>query len=286
MAEKKTGLASISEGRSDIHRIDPRLLKIKDNWNCRDEQSAETKAHIEMLALSIAEIGVQEPVTVYWEDNTAWISDGHCRLWATMLAIKNGADIKTIPAKSEQRYANEADRLFSQIIRNAGKPFSQMEQAKVYKRLLDMGWQQQDIARKAGLSPARISQVLDLLALPELIKQMVTNGEVSASMAVNTVAVHNPQKAVQVLQDAVAIAKEAGKAKAMPKHLNGAAEGATVPATKSPKKVRDLDAAKVCHEAFEYALVDEEQINDQGEAVVVVTFPVEWFEKMREALKL
>ena len=286
MSEKKTGLASISEGRSDIHRIDPRLLKIRDNWNCRDEQSKETKDHIEMLALSIGEIGVQEPVTVYWEDSTAWISDGHCRLWATMLAIKNGADIKTIPVKSEQRYANEADRIFSQIIRNNGKQFTQMEQAKVYKKLLDLGWQQQEIAKKAGISAARISQVLDLLTLPEPIKHMVTNGEVSASMAVNTVAVHNPQKAVQVLQDAVAVAKEAGKTKAMPKHVNGAAEGDKVPAAKGVKKPRNLDVEKVCHEAFEYAIVDEEQINDQGEAVVVVTFPVEWFEKMREALKL
>lgn len=278
MAEE-TGLKSISEGRSDIHKINPKLLNVKPSWNGRDFNEPSNLEHVAQLALSIAEIGVKEPLTVVWEEGKAWLVDGECRLRATILAIKQGADIKTIPCKVEERYANEADRLFSQIIRNAGKPFSQMESAKVFKRLLDMGWQQNDIAKKSGISPARVSQVLDLLTMPEPIKQMVTNGQVSSSLAVKTLTEHNPAKAVQVLQDAVAVANSEGKAKALPKHIE-------VPATKPGKKPRDLGIEKTVFEAFEYALVDDNQINDQGEAVVVVTFPVEQWELIRQALKL
>jgi len=55
MSDKKAGLASLSQGRSDLHSIDPRVIKIKEGWNCRDTADAETKEHIERLALSIAE---------------------------------------------------------------------------------------------------------------------------------------------------------------------------------------------------------------------------------------
>src|SRR5882672_7451651 len=141
----KSGLASLSEGRSDLLRIDPRKLVIKDGWNSRDMTDPTNIEHVEQLALSIAEVGVKQSITVYWENGTAYVTDGHIRLLAVMKAIKTGADIKTVPVKGEDRYSNEADRIFSQIILNSGKPLSQMEQAKVFKRLLDLGWQQQDI---------------------------------------------------------------------------------------------------------------------------------------------
>lgn len=281
MSDKKGGLASLSTGRKDIHSIDPRKIEIMDGWNCRDINDAETKEHIERLALSIAEIGVQEPITVWWDSNTAWVTDGHCRLWATKLAIERGIDIKSIPCKSESR-GNDADRLFSQIVRNSGKPFSAMENAKVYKRLLDLGWQQVEIAKKAGISNARVSQILDLLSMPEPIKKMVTNGEVSASLATKTLAEHNPQKATQVLQDAVVSAKAEGKTKALPKHVGTPAEAVV-------RKRSDLSAAQLTTllcDAFEFSSINEEELDDDGKPIVRVDFPVEWFEKLRGAFKL
>lgn len=279
MSDKKGGLASLAQGRKDILSIDPRQIQIMDNWNCRDANDAETKEHIERLSLSIAEIGVQEPITVWWNEGVAWVTDGHCRLWACKLAIERGVDIKSIPCKSEAR-GNDADRLFSQIVRNSGKPFSAMENAKVYKRLLDLGWQQTDIAKKAGVSSARISQVLDLLTMPEPIKKMVTNGEVSASLATKTLAEHNPAKAVQVLQDAVVTAKSEGKTKALPKHVE---PDANLRVARAP---RDPNVEKTVRDVFEFARYNEEQINDDGEPVVEITLPVEQFERLRKVLGL
>jgi ParB family chromosome partitioning protein len=278
VASKTTGLASISEGRSDIHRVDPRKLYIQPNWNGRDFNDPSNLEHVNMLAQSIAEIGVKEPLTVYWAESKAWLVDGECRLRATLRAIDvYKADIKTIPIKTEDRTANDADRLFSQIIRNSGKQFSQMEQAKVYKRLVDMGWQQGEIAKKAGISPARISQILDLLSMPEPIKQMVTKGEVSASLAVATLKEHNGAKAVQLLQDAVATAKDEGKERALPKHVEQSA-----PATeaKPPAGKRSLALQTIVTEAFEYSDVD-----DEGE-IVIIKMPSEQWEALRKAAKL
>ena len=105
--------------------------------------------HIDMLAKSIAEIGVKKPLVVYWEDGKAYVSDGHCRLMAAIRAIEvYKAEIKTVPVVTDDRYANEADRIFGQIVHNQGKPFSQLEQAKVFKKLVDLGWLKVILLRK------------------------------------------------------------------------------------------------------------------------------------------
>lgn len=266
--DKSLGLKSLAQGRSEIFKVDPRLLHIKEGWNTRDMTDPANKDHVTTLAASIAEVGVKEPLTVYWENSKAYVSDGHCRLWAALEAIKNGAEIKTVPVKTEDRYANEADRIFSQVLRNSGKPFSQLEQAKVFKKLLDLGWQQQDIAKKAGVTASRISQVLDLLTLPEGVKAMVVNGSVSASMAVQTVKSEGTE-AEKKLAEGLKAAQAEGKTKVKPSHVPGA----------QAEERKQIKTAVI--EAFEYADID-----DSGDEVVVIKIPVDKFEVLRKILKL
>lgn len=269
MSSEKRGLSSISEGRSDILRVDPRKLHIKNDWNCRDISSAENKEHIETLMLSITEVGVREPLTVYWEDNKAWVADGHCRLLATMQAIKNGADIKTLPVKSELRYSSDADRLFSQQLRNAGKPFTVLEQAKLFKRLLDFGWQQGDIAKKAGMSPARVSQILDYNTMPEGVKTMVQAGQVAPSTAMAVVKAEG-SKAEAQLQQGLQQAQAEGKTKVMQKHV--------AEANGSAPKVNKLS---IFLDAMEYS-----DVNDDDEEVCIIKMPMVKWNAIKDAFKL
>lgn len=271
-------LKELSQGRADIHKIDPRQIHIKKDWNGRDMNDVSNQEHIDTLAKSIAEIGVKEALTVATEDGKVVVIDGHCRWFAVMRAIEvYKAEIKTIPVKHEDRYANDADHLFSQIIRNAGKRFTDLESAKVYKRLLDMGWNQTDIAKKSGISPGRVSQVLALLEMPEAVKTMVTKGEVSASLASKTVT-ENPQTATRVLKEASMAAQSNGRKRLMPKDI-----AEVVPkAAKSESKERNPSILTVVSEAFEYAKYDEESEVD----TVIVRFTSEEFEKIKKALKL
>lgn len=264
---KTTGLASISEGRSDIHRIAPKLIHVKPNWNSRDFKDPANIEHVEMLAKSIAEIGVQEPITVNWENGKAWLEDGECRLRATLYAIEFlKADIKTIPCKTGDRYANEADRLFSQRIRNSGKPFTVLEDAKLFKRLLSLGWQQGDIAKKAGISAARVSQILEYNTMPEGVKTMVQNGQVAPSTAMVVVKAEGAA-AEELLAKGITIANAEGKKKVMAKHIEGGA----------PK----VNKAAAVKEAFEYSHVD-----DDDSEVVVIKMPVAQWEIIRKVLGL
>lgn len=266
----KTGIASLSQGRSDLFRVNPRDLHIKSGWNNRDLTDPTNVEHIDMLAKSIAEVGVKKPLVVYWEDGKAYVSDGHCRLMAAIRAIEvYKAEIKTVPVVTDDRYANEADRIFGQIVHNQGKPFSQLEQARVCKKLVDLGWSQNDIAAKAGFSAGRISQLLELLTAPEGVKNLITNGHVSATLAMNVVK-NAPSGTIaeQQLKAGLEQAKSEGKTKIKPSHLEGAGE-----ARKQLKTV--------IVDAFEYADVDDTQ-----EDMVVIKMPYEQWNKLREAAGL
>jgi ParB family transcriptional regulator, chromosome partitioning protein len=270
MSKPTTGIKSLAEGRSDIFHVDPRKLKIKSGWNSRDFNDPENIAHVDDLAQSIAAVGVKEPLTVYFEDGEAWISNGECRLRGTMRAIQvYKAEIKTVPVRPEDRYANEADRLLNQFLRNTGKRFSAIELSSHFKRLLGMGWQAKDIAKKAGMSAARISQILELQTLPETVKSMVVQQQVSASTAAALVKTEGGTKAEAQLKAGLATAQAEGKTKVTAKHLTG-----------STGTVNIRTALK---EAFEYADIDNSEIASQ---IVVVKFPADQFEVVRNLLDL
>lgn len=218
-------MASLKEmgKRSEYYQIDPRKLQIRADWNSRDFSDPSNMEHVEELAKSIAEIGVREPLKAYLDGDTAFVTNGECRLRAVMMLIERGVDIKAVPVMAEDRLANEADRLFTQFISNSGKPFGPIENAKLFKRLLDMGWQQQDIAKKTGFSGGRVSQLLELLRLPIVLQKFITEGRASASMVLSTFKKHNEDVALTVaeLTGAVATAEAQGRKRAMPKDAGG-----------------------------------------------------------------
>jgi ParB-like chromosome segregation protein Spo0J len=130
--------------------------------NSRQINTPENQAHIDELAQSIAMHGVITPLTVYWENGSAVLTDGECRLLATFRAIEvYSAPVHTVPVKIEPKGANEADRLLTQIIANSGKPFNAIENGAVYKRLLAFGWTMAQVAQRAGISVSKISDTLD-----------------------------------------------------------------------------------------------------------------------------
>lgn len=222
--------------RSDIFYVDPRVLKIKPGWNARNGADPDNKAHILSLASSIAQVGVQEALTVYRDEGEIWLSDGHCRLAATFYAIDTlKADIKSIPVKTEGREANEADHVFSQILRNAGKPLTPYEAGSVYKRLVGYGWTVADIALKSGKSKASVEAALDLQGAPVQVQKLVASGKVSATLATETIKREGPSKATQTLNNAVDAATQKGKTRATKADID---EAPVVKLTASAKLAR------------------------------------------------
>jgi len=210
-------LKDIAAGVKDLYMMDPAKITEELGWNARQE-GPELDAHIRQLCDSIKEIGVQESVTVYMKGDTVVLTNGHCRLMAVRLAISEGAEIKSIPCRVEERYSNDADRVLSLITRNSGKPLSPLEQASVIKRLLGYEWKISEIAAKTGFSVSHVNDLSVLCGADVAVTQMVASGQVSATTAVKTVRKHG-NKAPERLQEGVEVAQAAGSKRVTAKHL-------------------------------------------------------------------
>ncbi len=219
---KQGGIKDVAVGRSDTYRLKPEDLHIKPDLNNRVRNFDPKDPEDIALAQSIAEVGVKQNLTVFWEDGKAFISDGHRRHGAIMHAINVlKAEIKSVPAQTEDRYASEADRVFSQIVRNSGKPLAPIEQARVFKRLIDLGWTEKDIAAKSGLNREWVIQLLELQSAPEAVTSLVKEGKVAATLAISTLRKNqgDGSKAAKQLNKAVETATEQGKTRATAKHM-------------------------------------------------------------------
>ncbi len=125
------------------------------------------------LAASIVEHGVLEPVLVREHPSRKgrWlIVAGHRRHAA---AAKAGS--KTIPALVTVLDATEAAIL--QLVENLQREdLSPVDEANAFKRLLDLGLKQVDIARRVSRTKSHVSKRLTLLDLPKQALDLVAKG--------------------------------------------------------------------------------------------------------------
>lgn len=220
----KTGLAGIAEGRTDLFRMDPKNIVVREGWNSRDFDDPENQAHVEALAASIREVGVKEPLAGYLEDEKFVLTNGESRYRAVMLLLEQGVEIKTVPVMAEPRHASEADHIASQFIRNSGRPFTPMENAKLFTRLIDLGWTERELAEKIGMTTERVQQIARLNAVPEQVKGYIRKGRISTTLVQRIQAkAKNAGEITEKVKEAIATAKADGKTKATPKHVKKSA---------------------------------------------------------------
>jgi ParB-like chromosome segregation protein Spo0J len=276
---RQGGIKDIATSRNETFQVNPYLLVVKPGWNARDFSDPTNTEHIDDLARSIAKIGVQEPLTAYWDKSAPVLTNGECRLLATFRAIEvYGAEIRSIPVKVEPKGNGEAERLRRQLVGNSGKSFSALETAVVCKRLLDLGWTVQQISENTiKLSVQRVTQLLELHEAPVEIKKMITEGTVASTLALEVLKKSKSEEdAVKTLRKAVSKATAVGKTKATKKHLNGAS-GAS-PKTSLNKWFKT--ALKAASEAG--------RIDNSGNGTVLVTLELSEkdFEPLRNQYKL
>jgi ParB-like chromosome segregation protein Spo0J len=231
-AAKKTPavtIKSIATSKSDMYRLAPDAIHVKEGFNSRVVDFNPEDPEDLALANSIAVNGVKQPVAVYLEDDQAFLSDGHRRLGAVKYVLDpaNGievtADLSGVNVLVEARDSSEADRIFAQIVRNQGKPFTGLEQATVYSKLLALGWSEEGIAAKTGFSLQRIRDLLDLSKKATgKVRRMIQSGEISATLAITTIkkTKGDGKKAAALLEQAVGRAKSEGKKKATAKDVH------------------------------------------------------------------
>lgn len=185
------GIKTLAEGRSDIHKVNPFLIEVEAGFNVRDFESPELAEHVDNLAQSISVKGVIRPLKVRNKGGKLVLVDGECRLRGVIRAIEvYDAEIVTIPVILADRSESDADAVLGILIENSGLDLTVAGKAEVVKRLLGFGWSKDEIAQKAGMSKARVHQLLDFAGLSTEVKALVSDGTVSASTALQVARDH------------------------------------------------------------------------------------------------
>jgi len=214
-------LKELSVGRGpESFFMDPEKIEEKPGYNVRNMESPKTQAYIRQMADSIHACGtISFPeITVRQEGEHIYVVRGHCRRRAFILARSEGADIKGIRCVAHPT-KGEAEDALDLLASNDGLDLDPLEKATAIKRLITLEWSVSEIARKRGVTPQTIHNMLALLEAPEEVKDMVSNGEVAGTLAVEVLRKEGADQGAEILKEALGLALESGKKKVTKKHL-------------------------------------------------------------------
>ncbi len=167
------------ERRSDVFHINPIHINIVDGWNARTDFSGEDE-----LVESIKEEGVLEPLYVRkTATNTLDLVSGERRLRATLRAISEGSEIKSVPVIVTKKGTNQQDLFIRDLNSNGGRPLGAVEEAGAFKRLLIWGFSAQEIATRTGRSLSHVKNRIDLSNASRALKESLNSGETTITEA-------------------------------------------------------------------------------------------------------
>jgi ParB family chromosome partitioning protein len=244
--------------KTDLLMIDPRNIVVEEGFNVRTDMG-----DIDALSQSIVEVGQLEPITVCKQRGTDKyiLTDGHRRMAAILKAIENGKEIPYVRAIVST--GNVEDRIFAMVITGIGKkPLNSLEEGEAYKRLKAYGYDVKTIASKVGKSLPHIYNMLKLADVPQLVKQHISDGNISGNTVVTLLKdAKTADDLLRIVEEAVA-ASQTEQEVAEPtteETTEGATEGATKakPAKKKAATARHagiLSPMKKLEEALDISM--------------------------------
>ncbi len=156
-----------------------------------------TEAELSDLAASIKEKGVLQPILLRTVSGQPYIYEivaGERRFRASKLA-----GLTEIPALVKQITPENAMEIA--LIENVQREnLNPIEEGNAYKNIMERcGYELPDVARLIGKSESYIKNIMRLEPLPNDVKQMVENGELSASHARVIVVAENPSELARII---------------------------------------------------------------------------------------
>ena len=216
----------ISHHRTALFWIEPEKIKVLPGLNARDLTTPDNIEHVRRIADSMKASGFleSEPLECSTFDGDLTLTAGHCRLAAVVLARSEGWNCEFVPYIPESKGTDEVQRIVNQRTSNMGKALTPLEESHNVKRLMGLGLELGEIARRTARSVTYIEQLLALQAMPVEVKAMVANKEIAAKVAVDTIKEIGQSEGSKVLQESVTAARGKGKTKASPKDVRARLE--------------------------------------------------------------
>ncbi|AWD33401.1 Chromosome-partitioning protein ParB [Candidatus Fokinia solitaria] len=142
------------------------------------------------LASSIKQFGVLQPIIVRKMDDKLYqIIAGERRYHASKIA-----GLEEIPVII--RNSDELESMEIALVENTQRAdLNTIEEAEAYKKFsTDFGYTHEMLAEKFGKSRSYIANTIRLLKLPEKVRKMIINGQISAGHARAMVCTDNPEE--------------------------------------------------------------------------------------------
>lgn len=221
---KKSAMKQAGAVSADLWKVERSRIKRIEGFNVRDLDDPEYQAHIREIANSIKENGYYEDkplagfVAKEGNEDVIYLTDGYTRLAAIDLVTSEGVEIAPLPIIVKPRGTSMEDMTVALYTGNQGRRLTAMETAGVCKRLIGAGWTEKQVVDRLVMSLTQVKNLLDLIGAPMQIRKLVSQGKVAATLAVQTLHTHGSE-AVAVLEKAVELATEQGKARATGKHV-------------------------------------------------------------------
>jgi ParB-like chromosome segregation protein Spo0J len=242
---------------------------IAEGWNVRDMTSAETRAWIETLKLSILTNGYNptKPITVRYDRKTGvkTLVDGQCRLTACQELWNEGHEIIVPEIRTD---GDEATLTAESISGNAQLYLTQWEIGEGCRRLTRFGWSIDKIAASICKSKRYVTDAIALSNVSLDAKAMLSAGEVTTGAVLHAVKEVGLKAAAESLHEAVAAQPQPAQttipgtkpAKVKPVSRPKAASKKEVKIKTVLKAVKllldDVEAAVLENEGDEYVSVD------------------------------
>jgi len=264
-------LRDMSHGKLEAYKIDPRMVEIREGFNFRDTTTPEAQAHIAWLAESIAERGVDEPITVENTGEKLYLVAGECRLLALRKLWDAGNEVY-VPTFSYK--GDEAAVLAKSLVENGSLPPSLLEFGRAAERLMVFGWDWKRIAAcvpphlklKGKKAEKYVKDAVELQQAPIAVKEAVAHGvevegenvAVSPSLAVHATR-KSREKAPEIIKEAAVKAKAAGKKEAKRPKTEGPAaakKAAAVIHVRALEKIGDDMAKEILKVPFDLDILE------------------------------
>jgi ParB-like chromosome segregation protein Spo0J len=227
-------LKDVAVSRGTLLGMDPRTIKVKTGLNARDMTTDAYKARVREIADSIKVRGFlqSKPIQIMQENDEVFVTAGHTRLDAVMLAISEGTDVRSIPCLIEPRGLNSVERALDQVTDNEGTPLNLLEAGKTIKVALANGWEPDQIAKHIGKSRSYVDQAIGFQEAAPEVHEAVREGKISVTLAAAIARdAATPEAAADAVKKALKVAKKEGKTKVTAKHVAPFAKKAGKPDT-------------------------------------------------------
>jgi ParB family chromosome partitioning protein len=177
--------------KTDIFRVDPRVMSEEEGFNLRDYDDPEVQAHIRSFADSYKAGSFVPPLVVRVMDDGRIVPvEGHCRRRGALLAIAEGTDIPFLDCVNFR--GNDVDRIELMLRSAEGLKLKPLDMGLGFLRLLNKGFDIAGIAStmRGKVGVQRINQLLVLAQANHDVQQLVRAGHVAADVAIEAVRDH------------------------------------------------------------------------------------------------